>query len=422
MLVADHKGNIYEHPELMMLYRSGWRFSLPRPDELMPLPPESELLLLPGRRAIGLDPHSGRVAAVEENAVAAFVAPGHTLTGLAAYQSEPGRPVLPMFAYAAAGFAKGRFWVCARKVDQDQRQVFVGIAPARIQAGASDWLRRFPSNRLVRHLVNCALNSKCPAARNLCLGRFEAPLPTARSCNARCLGCLSLQSGDSGFPSTQKRLNFEPSVKELVEIMLRHSELEPRPLFSFGQGCEGEPLSEAAVIGQAITEYRAKGGRGGINMNTNASRPHLLPTLAQAGLNSVRVSLNSARAALYERYYRPVDYCFADVENFMALARELGLFVSLNYFVFPGITDTEAELERLLVLLKRARVDFIQLRNLNLDPELYLEKVCAGEDHGPVLGTNNFLKRLGRECPWLGFGYFNPYRGTGASGPYLANL
>jgi hypothetical protein len=30
---------------------------------------------------------------------------------------------------------------------------------------------------------------------------------------------------------------------------------------------------------------------------------------------------------------------------------------------------------------------------------------------GPSVGFGNFRKRLRKACPWLGFGYFNPYLG-----------
>ena len=52
LLMADQDGNIFEHPELHMVCRHGNAFSLPRPDEMIPLPEESELFLLPGRNFI----------------------------------------------------------------------------------------------------------------------------------------------------------------------------------------------------------------------------------------------------------------------------------------------------------------------------------------------------------------------------------
>jgi len=56
---ADAEGNVYDHPELLMLVRRGRELTLPRPDELIPLPEGSDLYLLPGRHALGLDPQTG---------------------------------------------------------------------------------------------------------------------------------------------------------------------------------------------------------------------------------------------------------------------------------------------------------------------------------------------------------------------------
>ena len=237
MLMADQDGNIYEHPELLMVCRQGENFSLPRPDELMPLPAESELFLLPGRRAVGLDEESGELEILEETAVAAFVSPAHTLSGHAAYVNEGNAPTLPLFAYGAVGYANGRFYVCARRVDKDNRQVFCDIPQAAIKREARKLTQKFPKNRLMQHLMEkCALTYACPAARNLALGRYEAPLPVSRVCNARCIGCISAQDPDSKIQTTpQCRLTFTPSPEEIVEVMLQHGQRETNtPVYSFG--------------------------------------------------------------------------------------------------------------------------------------------------------------------------------------------
>ncbi len=101
MLVADEQGNIYDHPDFLLLCRRGEEWSLPRPDELMPLPEESELFLLPGRRAVGLNPETGETEVMEDWAVAAFAAPAHTLTAHPVYMTDEGAPMLPLFAYGA---------------------------------------------------------------------------------------------------------------------------------------------------------------------------------------------------------------------------------------------------------------------------------------------------------------------------------
>ena len=177
------------------------------------------MYLLPRRRALGLNPATGVAEALGEQAVVVFVCPAYTLSATAAYVAEEGASKLPLFAYGAVGFADGRFWVAATRVDKDRRQVFAYVPPERIERGAHDLLKRYPQNRLIQHLARCALTFCCPAAKNLALGRYEAPLPTARTCNARCFGCISLQPESSGFPASQNRIGFTPTAGEIVEIM-----------------------------------------------------------------------------------------------------------------------------------------------------------------------------------------------------------
>ncbi len=411
LVMADAQGHIYDHPDLGMICRQGDDFAVPRPDELMPLPDESELFLLPGRNAVGLDRESGEVVVLEEMAVAAFVSPAHTLTAHAAYHTQEGAPMLPLFAYGAVGFANDRFYVCAKKVDTDPRQVFQNIPRQVIEKKAQALMRAYPKNRLMQHLMaKCALTYACPAARNLCLGRYEAPLPVSRACNARCIGCISQQEDGSRICATpQNRMNFTPTAEEIAEVMLHHGKHEKdKPIFSFGQGCEGEPLTEAPLLEAAIRLFREKGGVGTVNMNSNASMPKAVASLAKAGLTSMRVSLNSAREETYGRYYRPHGYSFADVRQSIDEAKKAGVFVSLNLLFFPGLTDTEKETQALAELAATAQIDCIQLRNLNIDPEYYLE-LMAGIDTGPRLGFANFRKRLRKACPDMQFGYFNPF-------------
>ncbi len=411
LVMADTEGRIYDHPDLDMICRQGREFGLPRPDELMPLPDESELFLLPGRNAVGLDPESGEAVELEEMAVAAFVSPAHTLTAHAAYHTQKGAPMLPLFAYGAVGFANDRFYVCAKKVDSDPRQIFQNIPRQTIEKKARTLMQAYPKNRLMQHLMaKCALTYNCPAARNLCLGRHEAPLPVSRACNARCVGCISQQEDGSRICATpQNRMNCTPTAEEIAEVMLHHGRNEKdKPIFSFGQGCEGEPLTEAPLLEAAIRLFREKGGVGTVNLNSNASMPEAVAALAGAGLSSIRVSLNSAREESYARYYRPRGYAFSDVRRSIAEAKKAGIFVSLNLLFFPGLTDTEEETQALAELAAEAKIDCIQLRNLNIDPEYYLE-LMDGVDTGPRLGFANFRKRLRKKCPDMQFGYFNPF-------------
>jgi pyruvate-formate lyase-activating enzyme len=410
LLVSDPQGNIYENADLLMLCRRGQELVLPKPDELIPLPPDSELFLLPGRKALGLDPESGDVVEVDDLAVGAFAAPAHTLSAHPAYKSTEDAPVLPLFAYGAVGFYNGRMYICASRVDSDQRQIFNSMAKKKLKKAALELAYMYPENNLVQHLVyDCTLTYGCPAAKNFCLGRYEAPLPASRVCNARCVGCISQQDKDSPICATpQNRLNFTPTAVEIVEVMRHHSAMAVKPIYSFGQGCEGEPLTEFALLLESISNFRAEGGRGTINLNSNASMPDKVAKLCEAGLSSLRVSLNSAREIVYNAYYRPTNYEFDHVRQSIHAAKQRGVFVSLNLLFFPGFTDTEVETEALEELIDETKLDFIQLRNLNIDPEYYLD-LMDGYETGPTLGLANFRKRLNRSFPWLKFGYFNPY-------------
>jgi len=413
LLLTTPRGRIMDHPRLTLAGRSGSRIRPPREDELIPLPEGSELFGLPGRRPVGFDAR-GRPRVVTGRrgspvrAVAAFVAPAHTVGLLAAYRRLAGAPVLPLFAYAAVGFRDGRFYVAAARVDPDQRQDPAGFDPALIAARARDKAALYPNNRLWAHLIeNCALTYGCPAARNLALGRYEAPLPTARTCNAACLGCLSLQPEDSPVCVTQPRLTFTPFPEEVAEVAASHLETAPRAVVSFGQGCEGEPLLGAELLEESIRLIRGRTPRGTVNLNTNGSRPEVVARLARAGLDSIRVSVNSLDPGTYAAYYRPRGYSLEKVLDSVRVMKRAGKFASLNLLYLPGVTDTPAEVERVGRFAAETGLDLIQLRNLNIDPDYYFQAVGPPPREEP-LGLAAMMARLKDLAPDLRFGYFNP--------------
>ncbi|MCP3876767.1 MAG: radical SAM protein, partial [Desulfobacteraceae bacterium] len=182
----------------------------------------------------------------------------------------------------------------------------------KIIAGIKAMQKKYPDNRLMRHLENCATEYSCPAGKNFFLKRYEAPLPTARACNARCLGCISLQE-ENLITSPQNRIKFTPSSKEISEVATEHIKTVKNPVVSFGQGCEGDPLTAFKVIEPAVKKIREKTSLGTINFNSNASMPDLVEKLFDAGLDSMRVSINSIRESCYNAYFRPNGYEFKDV-------------------------------------------------------------------------------------------------------------
>lgn len=421
LVFADRQGTIRDFPGLAMAGRSGRFLVKPSLTDLVPLPAGSELFVLPDRLPIGIDPDSGEPVTFEHDpagdipaagrrqplAVAAFMAPAYTANHTAAFQrTGQNVPLLPLFAYTAVGWYKGRFWVSAFRSDPDRRQDAVGFKQEKIRKKTESKLRTSPDNRLIQHLGRCCLVYGCPAARNYFLGRWEAPLPSSPDCNAACLGCISLQPSGC-CPATQDRIKFVPAVHEIADLAVPHLQKAAEAVVSFGQGCEGEPLLQARVLEKAILSIRSQTTRGTINLNSNSSLPDAVERLARAGLDSLRVSMNSARPQYYSRYYRPKGFDFSRVVESISVMKKRRLFVSLNYFILPGFTDDPDEFQALCGLLDSQQPDMIQLRNLNMDPDWYFAAI-EHSPAGPPLGIQAWLKQLKKLFPDLRFGYFNP--------------
>lgn len=409
ILYSNGDGKIFEDTSLYAAGRSGWD-ALPVPeDEWIELPDGGNLYELPGRRGIGIDVETGEMRLCEKGwAVAAFIPPAHTGFYLAAYETMDDAPTLPLFCYTAAGWLDNKFYVPAIRIERDIRQECSGYDENKVRQGVDTLLKSYPHNRLVKHLAEtCALTYHCPAARNYFLGRWECPVPTSPACNANCIGCISFQPEDESIVSPQDRLQFMPTSAEIVEFTVPHLETAPYPIVSFGQGCEGEPLLMWETIREAITEIRKHTQKGSININTNGSKPDAVEKLMEAGLNSIRVSLNSARADIYTKYYQPNNYTFDDIVESLKVVRKYGGWSSINYFVFPGMTDSIAEFESLCELINATGLNMIQWRSFNIDPDWYLRKMDI-TDTGDFLGIKQLMELVHEEFPDVKYGYFNP--------------
>lgn len=415
LVYANRQGEIKEFPELLMAGRSGYGFQRPDLVDLIPLPEGSDLFVLPDRLPVGLDPASGEPLLLDRSpdhpaegiqAVAAFMAPAHTATFWAAFEKTSEQvPLLPLFAYTAVGWHDNRFWVCAFRSDRDTRQESNRYAPKSIVSRTNRQLKSHPGNRLVQHLGKCCLTYRCPAAVNYFMGKWEAPLPASPTCNAQCVGCISLQPAGC-CASTQDRIKFVPTPAEIAQIAVPHLD-KTGHVASFGQGCEGEPLLQADTLEAAIRLIRKSTTRGTVNLNSNASLPGAIDRLAHAGLDSLRVSMNSAQPAYHTRYYRPKGFTLAQVKESIRVMKRRNRFVSLNYFILPGVTDDPAEFAALCNLIDECRPDFIQLRNLNMDMDWYLSAL-AFQPAGDPMGLRAWQARLKKRFSRLRFGYFNP--------------
>jgi hypothetical protein len=409
LLYSDGEGNIFEDTSLFVVGRSGWD-AYPVPvEDWIELPEGGQLYELPGRKGIGIDVKTGEMRLCEKGwAVAAFIPPAHTGLYMAAYESLPEAPTLPLFCYTAAGWLNEKFFVTAVRIEKDIRQEAEGYDDDLIEVGLNQLLSAYPNNRLVQHLMeNCCMTYTCPAARNLALGRWECPVPVSPACNANCIGCISFQPETEEIFSTQDRLTFRPTSEEIVEFTVPHLETAPFPIISYGQGCEGEPLLMWETIKESIIEIRKHTSKGSININTNGSKPDAVKALCEVGLNSIRVSTNSARKEIYSAYYLPNNYQFEDLIESLKVARSFGAWTSINYFVFPGMTDSVAEYEALRKLIKETDLCMIQWRNFNIDPDWYLGKINVSNT-GECIGVKQMMELIREEFPNLKFGYFNP--------------
>jgi pyruvate-formate lyase-activating enzyme len=415
LLVADAAGNIMAHPTLKMCGRSGHQFAAIEPEELIALPKGSDLFALPGRTAFGYDEKRGDFVPVDEGPrgeevrpMAAFMAPAYTAHLLTAYRSRADAPKLPLFAYTAIGELDGVYYVPATRVDPDRRQDHELFDQALVEKKIKELTQERSSNKLVAHLANCATTNNCFAAKNFFLERFEAPIPSSPQCNSDCVGCLSFQKPEVGFPSTQNRIEFVPTVDDILGCVLPHFEKAIHPVASFGQGCEGDPLMNPPLLIESVKAIRNKTQLGTLNLNTNGSRPDAVKELMGAGLNAIRVSMNSAQEAWYNAYYRPRGYNYSQVKESLRVVADAGGHASINYFTFPGVSDREAEIGALLKLIKESGLHLIQWRNLNLDPDLYLDTLGDLDSAGKAKGVKFMLDEVKRHFPKLRYGYFNP--------------
>ncbi len=415
-VVADKEGKIFELEGYAAVGMSADNFTALSTGNTINMPYGGEFMLLPDRRPVVFNLKTKRLETLKENPyspgdpvfpVAAFNSPGYVISHVSAYREKQAAKQLPLFSYGAIGWYKGGFRTAVILVDEEKRQDLRLMPLEKVIAGVRSIKKKMPNNRLCDHIENCALKYGCPAAKNFFLGRYEAPLPTSKNCNARCIGCISLQR-DSEIRNSQDRISFTPSPVEIAEIALEHIGRVKRSVVSFGQGCEGDPLLAAHVIEPAIKLIRSKTGSGTINMNTNGSLPEIMERLFDAGLDSIRISMNSVREKCYDAYFRPRGYGFSDVIKSIDKALDKKIFVSINYLNCPGFTDSSEEKRALFSFLKTHPVNFLQWRNLNFDPLRYCKIMSGITLISEPVGISEVLSMIRKEFPDLKHGYFNP--------------
>jgi pyruvate-formate lyase-activating enzyme len=397
-------GEIREEPRLRALAFGNQPLES---SDLIPLPDGVTLSMMPDRLAIGLKRSGERqvIARSRGWAAAALLPIGYTRILLPAYEKVPDTEPLPFFGYSAVAGMNGRLYVAALQTDDPHKWHPRAFNESTLHRLVHEKQAALPTNRIVAQHAHCALDYSCPTASNLFFGRWEMAIAVSPGCNARCIGCISKQE-EEDLISPQDRLTFIPTVDEILEVAVPHLEQAEDAIVSFGQGCEGEPLLQWRRIEQAIKRMRVRTDKGVVNINTNASNPRWLQRLYDAGLDTIRASTISGHPETYTAYYRPIGYSFEDVKESLKRARDAGVFSSINLLSFPGMIDREREVEALLAFVRETGLRLIQLRNLNIDPEVLLPRMPALDSMGKALGIRTMIDIIRKELPEVEIGNF----------------
>jgi pyruvate-formate lyase-activating enzyme len=395
LVYADRRGRLIEDEELTAVGFNGSQAEVGGTD-WVDLPAGGDLTLLPGRLPLGWNENAGTLEVVEDaTAVAGILPMGYTRCLLPGYEveSETG---LPLFGYTALGSRDGRLVVAALKTDAELKW-----NPLYYNTTDLPWLiaakrTEYPANRILEQLARCSLEYHCLTAQNIFYERWEAGIPVSPVCNCDCLGCISLQPAEC-CPAPQGRIGFVPDLREVVELAATHLACAPEGIISFGQGCEGEPSLQEELLVASVRTIRKETARGTINLNTNAGTPRAIQRLADAGLDSIRVSLFSAVSRDYQWYHRPRGYGLSEVRESLSHASRQGVRTALNLLLYPGFSNRPDQTEALAELIAAVGVEQIQLRNLNLDPE----KLVPLLDEAELPGIPDWLADLKERFPGL---------------------
>jgi len=410
-LFARQDGAVMDFPRLTAAVDDG-RERTAAADDFIPMPPGTLLLTLPGRDVIAYDNGARTilpdVAGEVADAVAVALPLGYTRTLLPAFERRTGAPSLPLYGYEDAAWDGAQIVVAAKHTDALESWSARSHDGEAVRAGIAARTSEFGTGALLRQLMRCATEYGCYTAQNFFLRAGEAAIPVSPACNARCIGCISEQEPDAGIASAQERVRALPTEREMEDLAVAHLD-GGGSMISFGQGCEGEPLLAAPRIAAAVEGIRNRTAAGIIHCNTNASSPRALARIIDAGVRSIRVSLNSARPDVYAAYYRPRGYDFADVLASLQTASDAGAAISLNLLTHPGVTDADDEMRAFGEILLNIPIGMVQTRTLNVDPETYFAAV--GRPQRATVGMRAWFDWLAAEFPAVRIGNFT--RGFG---------
>ena len=165
--------------------------------------------------------------------------------------------------------------------------------------------------------------------------------------------------------------------------------------------CAGE--AKASEVAEWIAAVRHQTTQGELQLAAPAATPEAVRDWCRAGLNRLHLTLNSAREAYYQTFYRPQGYRFELLTGALHTAASLGARIDLTYQTFPGLTDHPVEMKALEDLLREFPVEALHLTNLAIDPEWYMDELAILPLSRKQVGMANWLAHFQKQFPQTAF-------------------
>lgn len=358
-------------------------------DRAIPLPPETQLVPLADRAAIGIGRDGlPRPLGPARWALAAVLRPGYLRTHLpAADAASDVAPLEPLPYAAVAADPAGEIVVAAVALGQPTPPA---LSTDDLASRITDRLRSEPSNRLLRQLARCAREYECQAARNAFLGRGECALPLGAPANDQAGPSVALRRREERAPTEPAAMRA--TAADAAAVASAHFAAGGTSV-SFGQACEGDPLGLVRTVTDAVALItRPAGVPHEIVLRTSGSSAAALGRAADAGIDRVVVALASAHGPTYERVHVPIGHRWTDVRASLREAASRKLALSIELLSLPGLTDREAEARALVALLGElpAGTALVPI-DLAADPYALLARLPTD---GSTIGIAALLERL----------------------------
>lgn len=374
---SDRSGRVYVSEDWRACAFDGSR-TLPI-ERAIPLPEGARLVPL-AREAQGLD-RIGRTRALGASrwAIGAVLPEGFSRTSHPSYIDDDPHltPLEPQATAALCADEKGALYVAALPT---------GVSTRTAGQSAQGHPATVARNSAARQVARCARENECAAARDAQLGLRTAALPVAARPNERPPAPVAPQARPDA--SLREPAALRPSAAELAELALAHLAAGGERV-AFGRACEGEPLTAARLIEDAVSRIRSARPDARIAIETNGSSANALRRLVETGVSEVAIRIASARSDTYDALHGPIGFRFAEVRAALGLARSAGAKVTLLILTLPGLTDRQSELDALASLA--AEADEVRLRDLAADARRALALLPRGD---PPLGMEAALARL----------------------------